>query len=69
MGLDMGMGPVQKVTRKRKEKWARGRLLFAPLALDQQPTGTAIKVPICQFLLACPEPAQHQHVPTPGVIT
>jgi hypothetical protein len=40
------MGPVQKkIARGRKEKKARGRLLFAALALGQQPTGTAIKAP------------------------
>jgi hypothetical protein len=36
------MGPVQKINRERK-KGARRRLLFAALALGQQPTGTAIK--------------------------
>jgi hypothetical protein len=43
-----GMGPVQKIkinSPGKKEKKARGRLLFAALALGQQPTGTAIKVP------------------------
>jgi hypothetical protein len=35
--MGLGMGPVQKK--------AHGRLLFAALALGQQPTGTAIKVP------------------------
>jgi hypothetical protein len=34
-----------KLARGRKKKKARGRLLFAALALGQQPTGTAIKAP------------------------
>jgi hypothetical protein len=39
------MGPVQKITRGGQGSGTRRRLLFAALALGQQPTGTAIKVP------------------------
>jgi hypothetical protein len=40
------MGPVPpKAIPGKKERKGAGRLLFAALALGQQPTGTAIKVP------------------------
>jgi hypothetical protein len=47
-----GARPKKKLARGRKKKKARGRLLFAALALGQQPTGTAdlfITDPTCSI--------------------
>jgi hypothetical protein len=55
MGPDMGRvkkkKPGEGEGRKRRKKKARSRLLFAALALGQQPTGTAIKAPHASLLI------------------
>jgi hypothetical protein len=50
-GVSKKKRPGEGEGRKRRKKKARSRLLFAALALGQQPTGTAIKAPHASLLI------------------
>jgi hypothetical protein len=71
LGGDTRPSPVALACQRRMHccKGVRGNALKTPLHSLSACMGQdeAILGPVCQFLLACPEPAQY--APAPGVIT